>query len=131
MIMAVEDRNGWLAECLHRGTACGRNRRALVYGAGMALESVSEVVIETASDDPRELRTAAELRELLVTCDLTGLQWTSRVVIEHRVIPHSHPVLTFNTRAHGDHLLANVYTSRCTGGRQSILTSISLSGIRD
>jgi hypothetical protein len=72
----------------------------------MTLESVSEVAIETASDDPRELRTAAQLRELLVTCDLTGLQWTSRVVIEHRVIPHSHPVLTLNTRVHGDHLLA-------------------------
>lgn len=69
-------------------------------------EPVSEVTIETASDHPRELQTADALRELLATCDLSGLQWTSRVVVENWVIPHSHPVLTLNTRVQGDQLLA-------------------------
>lgn len=72
----------------------------------MTVEPVSEVSFEAASDNPRELRTVAELRELSVTCDLSGLQWTPRVVVQNRVVPHSHPVLTLNTRVTGDPLLA-------------------------
>jgi hypothetical protein len=34
------------------------------------------------------------------------LEWTDRVVIQAAVRPHSHPVLTLNTRRSGDSLLA-------------------------
>ena len=82
------------------------HRAGAGYRAGMALESVSEVVIETASHHPREMRTAAQLREVLATSDMSGLQWTSRVIVEHWAVPHSHPILTLNTRHEGDQLLA-------------------------
>lgn len=98
--------DGAVAQPLARRRTWGDNGWCVLYGAGMTLEPVSEVSIEAASDNPRELGTVAELRELMVTCDLTGLQWTPRVVVQHRVIPHSHPVLTLNTRVTGDSLLA-------------------------
>ncbi len=41
-------------------------------------------IIGTAQAHLRELRTAAELRALLVGHDLCGLQWTSRSTITHQ-----------------------------------------------
>ncbi|MDQ2850768.1 MAG: hypothetical protein M3Y49_08540 [Actinomycetota bacterium] len=52
------------------------------------------------------MRTATELRALLVTHDLSGLQWTSRVIIDRHGMPRSHPVLVLTTRDQGDPLLA-------------------------
>lgn len=75
------------------------------YGPVMVVESVDEVGVEASLDDPRELQTRDELRRLLVAHDLSGLQWTDRVVVESRAVPHSHPVLTLNTRHTGDDLL--------------------------
>jgi hypothetical protein len=72
----------------------------------MVLDPVSQIAVETASGDPRETRTAAELRDLLASHDVSGLQWTRRVIVEARVVAHSHPVLTLNTRSTGDDLLA-------------------------
>lgn len=72
----------------------------------MVLEPVSVVAVEAATGHPRELHTAEQLRELLATYDLAGLQWTSQIVVQHRVVPRSHPTLTLNTRSQGDHLLA-------------------------
>lgn len=72
----------------------------------MALEPVSQVAIDTATDDPRERRTADKLRDLLDRLDVSGLQWTTHVRIEHWIVPHSHPVLTLNTRVEGDDLLS-------------------------
>jgi hypothetical protein len=90
-------------------TRCATERRisrVSGYVLNVMPEPVTVVAVETASDDPREARTAAELRELLTSHGLAGLQWTARVKIEHWVVPHSHPVLTLNTRNHGDELLA-------------------------
>lgn len=72
----------------------------------MVLDSVAEVSVEAKTDDPRELRTRDELRQLIARYDLSGLQWTDQVVVENWVIPHSHPILTMNTRTAGDDLLA-------------------------
>jgi hypothetical protein len=72
----------------------------------MVLESVREVVVEAKTDHPREAQTRDELRRLLAEHDLSGLQWTDRVVIENWAVPHSHPILTLNTRTRGDDLLA-------------------------
>lgn len=63
--------------------------------------------IETASGHPREERTATELRQLLKAYELSGLQWTDRVVVQFKAGAHSHPVLTLNTLHAGDHLLTD------------------------
>lgn len=72
----------------------------------MAAGSVDEVHIEANSADPRELETRDELRGLLTTRDLSGLLWTDRVLVEKWAVPHSHPILTLNTRHAGDDLLS-------------------------
>lgn len=72
----------------------------------MVLESVSDVRVEAKTDHPRALRTRDELLELIATYDLSGLQWTDLVLVENWVVPHSHPLLTMNTRTTGDDLLA-------------------------
>jgi len=69
-------------------------------------EPSSAVSILLAFGEPREKATAAELRTLLHRHDLSGLQWTSTVVIERGAVPHSHPVLTLNTANSGDALLS-------------------------
>lgn len=54
--------------------------------------------IELASGTAREQAAETQLRRLLETHDLEPLIFTTRVRIEGGVIPHSHPVLTLNTR---------------------------------
>lgn len=75
------------------------------YGSRVPSKPVSKIVVSTASEHSREVHTARELRQLLATHDLSGLQWTSRVIINGHEVPHSHPVLVLNTQAQGDHLL--------------------------
>jgi hypothetical protein len=72
----------------------------------MALEPIVEISVEAKTDDVREVRTRDELRDLIAINDLSGLQWTDQVLIENWVVPHSHPILTLNTRTTGDDLLA-------------------------
>lgn len=66
-----------------------------------------EVTITTAAGLPVEQAVAAELTQLRGEHDLDGLEWTDQVVVETHVVPHSHPVLTLNTRRSGDGLLAS------------------------
>ncbi len=54
--------------------------------------------IELASSTPLEQRAREQLQRLLGTYDLRPWLFTRTVRIESRVIPHSHPVLTLNTR---------------------------------
>ncbi|RNI25238.1 hypothetical protein [Flexivirga caeni] len=65
-----------------------------------------DIRIETASELPQEIATAAELRRLLRAYDLRGLEWTDRVIVRTGQPSHSHPVVTLNTRRTGDSLLA-------------------------
>ena len=57
-----------------------------------------EIDIELASGSAREKAAETQLTRLLETYDLDALIFTTSVRIESRVIPHSHPVLTLNTR---------------------------------
>lgn len=52
------------------------------------------------------MQTRNELRQLIAGYHLSGLQWTDRVVAENWAIPHSHPIVTMNTRTAEDDLLA-------------------------
>lgn len=57
-----------------------------------------QIDIELASGSPGERAAEGQLRRLLDTYELDPLIFTTRVRIESGVIPHSHPVLTLNTR---------------------------------
>lgn len=54
--------------------------------------------IELASGTALEKAGEKQFERLLKRYDLGGLIFTARVRIESNVIPHSHPVLTLNTR---------------------------------
>ena len=64
------------------------------------------VSISLASGTEREAQGRDQLLLLLDRYDLNRWQFTSRVRIEEGVTPHSHPVLTLNTRYPDDDLLA-------------------------
>ena len=65
------------------------------------------VRISTAGDLPVEHEAVAQLQRLFEQYDLGRWINTKEVIIHSRAIPHSHPVLTLNTRyAEGDDLSA-------------------------
>lgn len=57
-----------------------------------------KVSISTKNGLEREEQVKAELKALLEKYDTSKYIFTHEVVIEEGVIPHSHPVLTLNTR---------------------------------
>jgi hypothetical protein len=65
-----------------------------------------EIEITLAHGSAAEEQTRTELRALLKQYDLGDWVWTRRVVIMQGAIPHSHPVLTLNTRESGMRLLS-------------------------
>jgi hypothetical protein len=60
--------------------------------------AAGQVTIELASNTALEQRGREQLERLLRTYDLSPWLFTRTVRIESYVIPHSHPVLTLNTR---------------------------------
>jgi hypothetical protein len=64
------------------------------------------ISISVAGRSPREDSARNQLLSLLRRHDLSRWQFTNRVRIHHGVIPHSHPVLTLNTRHLDDDALA-------------------------
>jgi hypothetical protein len=71
---------------------------ALVSGGIVAAETPS-VTIELVHDSPGEQRAKVQLERLLKEYDLSRWLFTKKVRIEQFVRPHSHPVLTLNTRS--------------------------------
>lgn len=71
----------------------------LPFAHGAAAASIE---IELAETTPTTLRAERVLRELLARYDLRAYAFTRKVRIESGVIPHSHPVLTLNTRSLDD-----------------------------
>jgi hypothetical protein len=69
----------------------------LVASAAVDSKEAS-VHIATAGDLPLEREAVAQLKRLFERYDLSRWINTSDIVIQSRVIPHSHPVLTLNTR---------------------------------
>jgi hypothetical protein len=61
---------------------------------------VAEYEIRLAHDSDREARTRDQLVQILSTHDVSRWVRTHQIIIEQMAIPHSHPVLTLNTR-HG------------------------------
>jgi hypothetical protein len=66
--------------------------------------------IKLVSDSEREQATRRQLERLLLAYDLEPWIRTRTVLIEERAIPHSHPVLTLNTRhIQNDDLLLSTF----------------------
>lgn len=64
----------------------------------LRVNAQSDVAVTTHEDTPLERRGKAQMERLLETYALEKWQFTDKVVIQSFVIPHSHPVLTLNTR---------------------------------
>jgi hypothetical protein len=83
---------------------CARSRRRLEILAGLVASfalvtsAQAQLTIELASNTALEQRGRQQLERLLQTYDLSPWLFTRAVRIESHVIPHSHPVLTLNTR---------------------------------
>jgi hypothetical protein len=80
---------------------------SLVVAAGLAFGSVATaqtptISIELAHNSPDEQRAKDQLERLLKNYDLSRWIFTKKVRIEQFVRPHSHPVLTLNTRSIGN-----------------------------
>ena len=75
-----------------------------------------EVRIRLHADTDLEKRGRDQLERLLRTYDLNKWLFTHDVLIQSRVLPHSHPVLTLNTR-YLDHDISwhRSSTSNCIG----------------
>jgi non-ribosomal peptide synthetase component F len=83
-------------------------RRAVVFSvlllfmigdvAGGPHQQTPGLRIELGQDSEREKETADLLSALVQSYDLRAWTFTRTVRIEEGVIPHSHPVLTLNTR---------------------------------
>lgn len=58
----------------------------------------SELEISLKHGNDREKQTKDQLQRLLKQYDLAKWIFTKKILIEFKVIPHSHPVLTINTR---------------------------------
>ena len=65
-----------------------------------------KIDISLKNNSESESRTGERLQKILQQYDLSKWIFTRRVLIEDKVIPHSHPVLTLSTRGDGDALLA-------------------------
>jgi hypothetical protein len=70
--------------------------------------SVAQDTIEISlkNNSKSEAQTKERLQRLLQQYDLSKWIFTRKILIEDGVIPHSHPVLTLNTKEDGDVLLA-------------------------
>jgi hypothetical protein len=61
-----------------------------------------KIEISLAHGSAAEAETRDQLERLLTKYDLSDWLWTRKVIVEQGAIPHSHPVLTLNTRHSGD-----------------------------
>ncbi len=64
------------------------------------------IEISLKNNSKSEAQTKERLQKLLQQYDLSKWIFTQKILIENKVIPHSHPVLTLNTKEDGDVLLA-------------------------
>lgn len=78
---------------------------AIVY----PLMGACDLQIDLQSDTPRTRATRDQLTRLLTKFDLTKWCFARKILIDPAAIPHSHPVLTLNTRAGEDLFLLSTF----------------------
>jgi hypothetical protein len=118
---------GWRSrDGVHRGKVSSRGMRfsrtwialffliAFASGCGEAKHPVvahaNHLDVSIAHNSPGEIATRAQLERLVATYDVGAWLFTKTIVISEGEIPHSHPVLTLNTRhlKQDDELLATL-----------------------
>lgn len=67
------------------------------------------IVIRTYSNSETEVNTKKRLEKVLAIYDLEPYLYTKEILIQDRVIPHSHPVLTISTRDSTLNLLLSTF----------------------
>ncbi|WP_417457036.1 hypothetical protein [Kordiimonas sp.] len=60
--------------------------------------TAAELLITTENNHEREYRTGAVIQEFTESHDVSKWMFTSKLHVDIRAIPHSHPVLTLHTR---------------------------------
>jgi len=73
-----------------------------VVMSAVAFAETPALSIELAHDSPNEQRAKEQLERLFKEHDLSRWIFTKKIRIEQMVRPHSHPVLTLNTRSLGN-----------------------------
>lgn len=69
----------------------------LILISASAFSQIADIEVTTKNNSDREKMVATLLQEILSERDLSKWNFTNKVIVEERVIPHSHPVLTLNT----------------------------------
>ena len=69
----------------------------------------TKVNITTKNNSKYEIGVAERMQKLLDKYDLSKWIFTHKVIVEDHVIPHSHPVLTLNTKKQGDNELLSTF----------------------
>lgn len=75
----------------------------------VSAQTASEVEITTKNDSKYEVGVAERMQNLLDEYDLSKWIFTRKVIVEDNVIPHSHPVLTLNTKNQGNNELLSTF----------------------
>jgi hypothetical protein len=70
-----------------------------LLSGSVVMAETPAITIELAHDSPIEQRAKAQLERLLKEYDLSRWIFTKKIRIDQFVRPHSHPVLTLNTRS--------------------------------
>ena len=79
---------------------------AAVLLLSVAAGAQNKFDISLKNNSETETRTRERLEKILRQYDLTRWTFTRKILIEDKVIPHSHPVLTLSTRGDEDALLS-------------------------
>lgn len=77
--------------------------------ANITTEIMSIVQVTTESGYPQEEKVKNILENILTKHDLSPYAFTDAVRIKNNAIPHSHPVLTLNTRQYDENHILSLY----------------------
>jgi len=69
----------------------------VILSCSTLMAQTPEMEISTKNNSENENKVAAILEDILQEYDLSKWIFTTKVIVEQRVIPHSHPILTLNT----------------------------------
>lgn len=80
----------------------------LMWAYGLSAQT-PQIEVSTKNNTEREKATMALFKETMSAYDLSRWVFTKTVIIEERVIPHSHPVLTLSTSSRDKKELAAMF----------------------
>lgn len=81
----------------------------MIMVVNTAMAQSPDIEITTKSNSTYEQKVAKRVEGLLEEYDLSKWIFTRKVLVEDHVIPHSHPVLTLNTKKQGNDGLLSTF----------------------